>query len=177
VVYRFLNRFWKIILDCANNQKSSQEAIKEAHKLNQKITEDLEKMKFNTTVAAFMEFLNFTSDDKENIGREVIERILILFAPFAPHITEELWQKLGHQDSIHRQSWPEYDSELVKEKMVTLVIQINGKVRDKMEVRTDLSEKEAKELAISRKKVQKWLSGEEVKKTIFVPAKLINFVI
>ena len=176
-VHRFLNRFWKLVLDCVANQKSSQKATMEVHKLNRKISQDLEKMKFNTAVAAFMEFLNFAIDNKKDIGKDIIERMLLLFAPFAVHLTEELWHQLGYKGSIHKQLWPEYDPKLVKEETVTLVIQVNGKVRNKIEVKRDLSEKEARELAISRKKVQKWISGKKIKKVIFVPDKLINFVI
>jgi leucyl-tRNA synthetase len=100
-----------------------------------------------------------------------------LLAPFAPHIIEELWHHLGHEDSIHQQSWPKYDSKLVKEEKITLIIQINGKVRDKVEVKADISEEKAKEIALSREKIQKWIKGKKIKKTIFVPGKLINLVI
>jgi len=176
-VFRFLNRVWKLALYCKNNEKSNKEIIKEIHKLNKKIDEDMEKMKFNTAIAAFMEFLNFVSENKKDIGMDIIERFLILLAPFAPHITEELWHQLGYQESIHRQSWPKYNKELVKEKKITLVIQVNGKVRDKIEIEAGISEKKAKESALSRKKIKKWLKGKKVKNVVFVPGKLINFVV
>ncbi len=176
-VFRFLNRVWDLVLECKENKKSSQRAIKEIHKLNKKIDEDLEATKFNTAVAAFMEFLNFASKNKKEIGRDVIERFLILLAPFAPHITEELWHQIGNKDSIHKQSWPKYDLKLIKEEMITLVIQVNGKVRDKVEVEASISEEKAKELAISREKIKKWIGNKEIKKVIFVPGKLINIVI
>jgi len=102
---------------------------------------------------------------------------LILLAPFAPHITEELWHQLGHRDSIHKQKWPKYNPRLIKEEIITLVIQINGRVRDKIEVEAGISEKKAKELALLSKKVQNWISGKKIKKVIFVPEKLINIVI
>ncbi len=97
--------------------------------------------------------------------------------PFAPHLTEELWQNLGYRDSIHNQSWPKYDSELIKEEVITLIIQINGKLRDKVEVQRDILEERAKELVLSREKVQKWIAGKKIKKIIFVPGKLINIVV
>jgi len=176
-VFRFLNRVWNLVLECKTNKESSQRAIKEIHKLNKKIDEDLEATKFNTAVAAFMEFLNFANLNKKEIGKDTIERFLILLAPFAPHITEELWHFVGHKDSIHKESWPKYDPRLIKEEMITLVIQVNGKVRDKIEVEADISEEKAKELAIPREKIKKWLKDKKIKKVVFVPGKLINIVV
>ncbi|MFQ6049582.1 MAG: leucine--tRNA ligase [Candidatus Paceibacterales bacterium] len=176
-VYRFLSRVWQLVLDCVENKKSNPKAIKEIHKLNKKIDEDLEKMKFNTAIAGFMEFINFATANKKDVGKDIVERMLIILAPLASHITEELWRLLGHKDSIHNQAWPKYDPELVKEEIITLVIQVNGKVRDKIEVKADISEKEAKKLAISRPKMRKWISGKKIKKAIFVPGKLINIVV
>jgi len=188
-VFRFLNRVWKLVLDFKASKKSRDQVIKEIHKLNKKIEEDLEATKFNTAIAAFMEFLNFANlnlegmpsasygASKKEIGRDVIERFLILLAPFAPHITEELWHQLGHRDSIHKQKWPKYNPRLIKEEIITLVIQINGRVRDKIEVEAGISEKKAKELALLSKKIQNWISGKKIKKIIFVPEKLINIVI
>ena len=134
-------------------------------------------MKFNTAISAFMEFLNFAQDNQKEIGRDVIERFLILLAPFAPHITEELWHQLGNKDSIHQQKWPKWDPELVKEEMITLIIQVNGKVRDKVKVKASISEEKAKEIALSSEKIKKWTKGRKIKKVIFVPGKLINIVI
>ena len=176
-VYRFLNRVWNLILECKENRKSSQKAIKEIHKLNKKIDEDLELMKFNTAIAAFMEFINFASSNKKDIGRDVIERMLILLAPFTPHMTEELWQKLAKKDSIHKQKWPRYEPKLVREEKITLIIQVNGKVRDKVEIEANTSKEKAREIAFSREKVKKWITDKEIKKIIFVPGKLINFVV
>jgi leucyl-tRNA synthetase len=175
-VNRFLKRVWDLVLESKGNKKSSPRAIEEIHKLNKRIDEDLGKMKFNTAISAFMEFINFAFKNKKEIGREAIERILILLAPFAPHITEELWHQLGHRDSIHQQKWPEYDLKLIEEKFITLIIQVNGRVRDKIEVEAGIPESKAKELAISREKVKKWISGKKIKKVIFVPKKLINIV-
>jgi len=176
-VHRFLNRIWKLVFDCANNKKSSQKVVKETHKLNKKISEDLEKMKFNTSIAAFMEFINFAIINKKDVGKDVIEDILILLTPFAPHITEELWHSLGKGDLIQKQSWPKYDSKLIKEETITLIIQINGKVRDKVEVDINISEEKAKKLALGREKIKKRIERKKIKKIIFVPQKLINIVI
>ena len=176
-VFIFLKRFWRLVLECEGRKKSDVEIEKAVHKLNKKIDEDLEAMKFNTAISAFMELVNFYLKEKNRVGKDVLERALILFAPFAPHFAEELWQKLGHKDSIHKQKWPKYDPRLIKEEFITLVIQVNGRVRDKIEVEAGISEKKAKELALLSKKIQNWISGKKIKKIIFVPKKLINIVI
>lgn len=176
-VYRFLERFWKLVLESMENEKTGLKTTKALHKLNEKIDRDLEEMKFNTTVAAFMEFLNLASAEKKELGKDTIEKVLILFSPFAPHISEELWERMGHKKSISLEKWPKHDHSLVKDDTISLVIQVNGKVRDKIEADADISEQEAKELAISRKKIITWLADKEVKKVIFIPRKLINIVI
>jgi len=181
-VFRFLNKVWELVLACKDNNKSSKEAIARVHKLNKKVDEDLEKMKFNTAVAAFMEFLNFAFESKKDVGKDVIEKFLILLAPFTPHITEELWHRIATSNeqrvtSIFEERWPKYDSKLVKEEMITLVVQVNGKVRDKIEVKADISEEKAKELVLSREKIKKWTKDKEIKKVIFVPGKLMNIVV
>jgi len=176
-VYRFLDRIWNLVEECKNNIKSDDEAIRLIHKLNKKIDEDLENIKFNTAVAAFMEFLNFATVNKEKIGQDIIERMILLLAPFAPHISEELWHNLGHNDSVHNQKWPQYDPKMIKEERVNLIIQINGRVRDKIEVKVGISEKEAKEIALNQEKVKNWIKNQEIKKVIFVPNQLINFVL
>jgi len=176
-VYRFLQKVWKLVLESDSAQKSSPKIISALHKLNKKIDEDLESTKFNTIIAAFMEFINFCREHRKELGKDVIEKALILLSPFVPHITEELWQILGHKDSISREKWPEYDSELIKDETVDLIIQINGKMRDKIEIISDISEEEAKVVALSQEKIKNWVLDKEIKKVIFVPGKLINIVI
>jgi leucyl-tRNA synthetase len=175
-VARFLEKVWNLVLE-SKNEKSGQNILSEIHKLNKKIDSDLETMKFNTIISSFMEFINFCLENKEEIGKDAIERILLLLAPFAPHITEELWHQLGYEDSIHNQSWPVYDKNMVREDKVILIIQINGKIRDKVEVDKDVSEEEVKRLTLESESVKKWTAGKEIKKIIFVPKKLINIVI
>ena len=176
-VFRFLEKVWKLFSDCQNNKKSSKKATREINKLNKKIDNDMETMKFNTIVAAFMEFINFASENKSEIGRDTIKKIMILLSPFAPHITEELWHQLGNEKSIHNQKWPRYNKKLIKEVKITLIIQVNGRVRDKIEVEASLSEEKAKKLTLEREKVKRWIEGKGIKKIIFVPGKLINIVI
>jgi len=175
-VRRFLEKVWKLTLN-GGGGKSSERVIRAIHKLNKKIDGDIEATKFNTLIAVFMEFANFWQENKKEVSKDIIERFLILLAPMAPHIAEELWQNLGHKKSIFLEKWPEYDPKLVREGIVTLIVQVNGKVRDKIEVEADISEEKAKELAFSQKKIKNWIEGKEIEKVIFVPGKLINIVV
>jgi len=181
-VFRFLNKVWTFILEYIKesknkNVKSSFRAIKEVHKLNKKVDEDVRSMKFNTAISAFMEFLNFALQNKKEVGRDTIERFLVLFAPFSPHLTEELWHKMGYKSSIHSQKWPNYDANLIKDEKKIFIIQVNGKLRDKVEIKSGISKEEAEKLAFSREKIKKWMEGKKIRKTIFVPERLINLIL
>jgi leucyl-tRNA synthetase len=176
-VRRFLERLWNLTLSCSDNKKTSKDVEAALHRLIKKVSEDLDNAKFNTAVAAFMEFLNLIGSNQEKCGKETIKKLLILFAPFAPFITEELWQKIGKKQSIHLQKWLKHDSKFIKEEKIKLVIQINGKVRNIIEVDADISEKEAKEIALAQGKIKKWMAGKEIKKIIFVKGRLINIVV
>jgi leucyl-tRNA synthetase len=202
---RFLKRVWNFVNANLKNKikNDSKENQRLLNKLIKKITEDIGNFKFNTAVSAFMEFLNKSEEQTANISRDFIAKFLILLSPFAPHICEELWSrlqsnrgslrqsressawsgsiksgsKLGRKNTISKESWPKYNPKLVKEEIVTLVIQINGKVRDKVEVNSDIIEEEARKLTLDRERVKTWIEGKEVKKVIFVPGKLINIVV
>jgi len=174
---RFLEKVWDMAQKCAENKQTDKSILRALHGLNKKIDEDLEITKFNTIIAAFMEFINLVQENKEKTGREAIERFLILLSPFAPHTSEELWQMLGRKNSIFQEKWPKPKEKFLKRETITLVIQVNGKVRDKIEVASDVSEEEARTLAISQKNVIKWTEGKQIKKVIFVPEKLINIVL
>ena len=181
--FKFLERTFQFIEECFKNKKSSQKAIKLVHKLNRKIDKDIEKTKFNTSIAAFMKFVNFGLKNKKGIGQDVIKRFLLLFAPFAPHICEELWSKIYPQKykkkgySVFKEKWPKYDLKFIEEEKIELIIQVNAKFRDKIETNSDISQKEAENKARKREKIKKWLGNKKIKKVIFVPKKLINFVI
>jgi leucyl-tRNA synthetase len=173
--YKFLNKIYTLIEEREPDQKSSKKVIKEINKLTKKIGEDLEEMKFNTSIAAFMEFINLCS--KEEVSREERNKIIILLSPFAPHLAEELWKKTGHKESVSLEKWPKYKEELLKEDSINLMIQINGKLRDKMESNINISEEDTTKKVLKREKIKKWIQGKEIKKIIFVPGKLINIVI
>jgi leucyl-tRNA synthetase len=175
-VRRFLDRVWLQVLE-SRSKKSSERISKAVNKLIKKTNEDLAEIKFNTTIAAFMEFSNLCQEFSAEAGQESLEKFLILFSPFAPHLAEELWSELGHKNSILLEKWPEYDKDLIKEETTLLIIQINGKMRDKIEVPAGLSQPEAERLTLEQKKVKNITLGKEIKKIIFVPGKLINIVI
>ncbi|MDP3991230.1 MAG: leucine--tRNA ligase [Candidatus Nealsonbacteria bacterium] len=174
---RFLNKVWQVCFECSKNKKSSPQILRAVHSLNKKIDGDLEIMKFNTIISSFMQFINLAQENKKDVGRETIEKTLILLSLLAPHFAEEVWEKLGHKKSIFFENWPKYDQNIIKKEEVTLIIQINGRVRDKIEVNSDISEREAKALTLSREKVKKYILQKEIKKVVFVPGKLINIVV
>jgi len=176
--YRFLNKVWNLRQKTENNKQrtKNRELEKMVHKTIKKVTEDIENFRFNTAISALMILAN-KMDSNPPPTLINYQLLLKLLAPMAPHFSEELWQKLGNQKSIFLEKWPKYTPKLIEEKVITLIIQVNGKVRDKIEVEADISEEKAKELAFSQKKVKNWIEGKEIKKVIFVPGKLINIVI
>lgn len=182
---RFLEKVWKLF----DGQKpivpieEDRELEKLVHKTIKKVTEDIENFRFNTAISSLMILVN--NFQGKNYGIWYLKTLLLLLAPFAPHTAEELWYKYFSKipnskfqilNSVHNQPWPKYDPKLVKEEIITLVIQVNGKVRDKIEVKAGISEKKAKKLATSREKIKKWIKDKKIKKVFFVPGKLINFV-
>jgi leucyl-tRNA synthetase len=175
---RFLERVWQLKdkVGSGKLEVGGRRILKILHQTIKKVTEDIENFKFNTAVSQLMICAN-ELENEEKIEKGIFENFLKLLAPFAPHFVEEIWQNLGKKQSIFLSSWPKWDENLIKEEMITLIIQVNGKVRDKIEVEANISEEKAKELAISSQKVKKWIEGKEIKKIIFVPGKLINLVI
>ncbi len=184
--FRFLKRVWRLQVEKTAGGEPSEEADRElrrkTHQTIRKVTEDIERFHFNTAVSACMELCNALVAHKETHGsgpalEEGIQALLLLLAPIAPHITDELWGRLGNGGSIHQQPWPHWDEELAAEEVFTLIVQINGKVRDKVEVPVSIGAEEAIELALSREQIQRWLEGREVKKTIYVPGRLVSIVV
>jgi len=191
--YRFLKRIWFLFHNQNKIGPSSQEIKSKLHQLIKKVSDDLETMKFNTAIAAFMEFINFWSLPNEKLSQKEAELFLKILAPFVPHLAEELFQHIRvyprlstfcqrksvsrPRQSVFQERWPAYDKNLLQEKEFELVIQVNGRVRDKIKVGVNISEEEVKNLAQSREKIKKYLASQTIKKVIFVPKKLINFVI
>ena len=187
--FRFLNRVWRIVTEYAESDvaKSSQDSKQEKdlrraiHTAIKEIAEDLEgEYQFNTAVSELMKLNNALSDSKcknSPVYTEGVETLLKLLAPFAPHITEELWHRLGKTDSIHQQAFPEFDAEALVVDEITLVIQIMGKTRGTIQVPANSDKATLEQYARNSEAAQRHLEGKEVKKVIVVPGKLVNFVV
>lgn len=177
---RFLERVWKIKSKIPDSKSESNPKIENLlHKTIKKVTEDIESFKFNTAISALMILLNELEklEHTSNMSRDILATFLKLLAPFAPHISEEIWSELGNEKSIHLEAWPQFNETKIKEENVKIMVQINGKVRAEFEANIDTKEDEAKEKALNMPEVQKWVSGKDIKKVIFVPKKLISLVI
>jgi leucyl-tRNA synthetase len=186
-VSRWLNRVWNLALEDYQPQSEDENARRElertVHQTIKKVTGDMDRLRFNTMIAALMELTNYLSRLKETSPvssanwRSSIENLLLLLAPTAPHMTEELWQRLGHKQSIHNEHWPKWDEALAKEEEITLVVQVNGKLRDRIIVPASTTEVDAKQIAADSTKVKPYLEGKEAVKMIYVPGKLVNIVV
>jgi len=189
---RWLNRVWALVLSEYNlakdmSQESRQKAKRElsriTHQTVKKVTGDLEKIRFNTMIAALMEFTNYLIKAKEDGAvdasdwKEAISILIKLLAPTAPHLAEELWQRSGYNYSIHNQSWPQWDEELAKDEQITLVVQVNGKLRDRITVPASITEAEALWLAEESYKVEGYLKGKDIIKKVYIQGKLVNLVV
>jgi len=141
-------------------------------------------MNFNTAISAIMElsnaayhYLNVTKEADNELLKVVVDNMLLLLSPFAPHMTAELWEHLGHEGFIHEQAWPGYEEEALKQDELTIVVQINGKVRDRVEVSAGIDEAGLREVVLAREKVQEHVVGKEIIKFIVIPKKLVNIVV
>ncbi len=172
---RFLEKAYGLQDKIKGNQKNPG-LVKLIHQTIKKVSEDIEGMKFNTAISALMVLVNAMEKQAE-LSNNDYQALIILLSPFAPHLAEELWQEMGNKKSVLLEKWPEYDRTLIKEEKINLIIQINGQVRDKVQVEAGLSEEQAKAQALELEKIKKWLENKEIKKVIFVQDKLINIVI
>ncbi|MBI4394680.1 MAG: class I tRNA ligase family protein [Candidatus Omnitrophica bacterium] len=182
-VYRFLGRVWRLFADASGslhahilNRKPSEQELRRINRSIKKVTDDIESLKFNTAISALMIFLNDELTQKEH-SREVLEKFLLLLAPFAPHIAEELWQKLGYKETLAYEPWPHYDERYLIEAEVEIVIQVLGKIRSRMIVPKGIDESELKERVLADENVKKSLNGKRVQKMIIVPDRLVNIII
>lgn len=178
--HRFLARVWRLFIDDAGQCKikdgsESAELQKTLHKTIKKVGDDIEAMSFNTAISAMMELTNACYKEP-HIGRKTAETLLLLLAPFAPHIAEELWSRLGHQKSLSYEPWPGYDAALTVDDTVTVSIQVNGKLRGTLEVAKTAKQDEVLALARALDAVQRNIEGKTIRKEIYVPGKIVNFV-
>ena len=186
-VYRFLNRVWVLVQEFIESEKSIEnlsnfeEVQKSRHKTIKKVTEDFHRESLNTAVAALMEFVNdlykFKLEGFSKDWRQVLEDLLKMLTPFAPHISSELWQQLGNNNFIEESGWPEWDEEMLKTSEIQIVVQVNGKLRGKIKISAELEKQQILEKAKQEENVAKFLADKEIVKEIVVPGKLINFVV
>ncbi|MEA4902306.1 leucine--tRNA ligase [Desulfitobacterium sp.] len=197
--FRFLNRVWRLVgqfADAVQGTKgnreqsfgkldaSAKEMRRQTHLTIQKVTSDIgTRFNFNTAVSSIMELVNalylYKEQPKANpeVEREALETIIITLAPFAPHITEELWAGLGYTESIHKQPWPQVDESALVQDEVTVILQVNGKLRDRIQVPAEISAQELEQTVRNLPKLQEWTKGKEIVKVITVPGKLVNVVV
>ena len=184
---RFLDRFWRqATADYAFTDREADDRDREmlgiAHRTVRKVTDDIDRFHFNTTVPALMtlskELQSYLGDEplKESFD-EIIDKMLLLLSPMAPHLAHELWEMRGHDTMLAFEPWPMWDEQLVREETVTMIVQVNGKVRDRIEVSTDITAEEAEEHALSLDKIRGWIDGHEVRKVIVRQPNLVNIVI
>lgn len=171
---RFLEKVWRL-----NSSAWSDLSVDDNFEMNsviKKVSEDIENMSFNTAVSSLMIYTN-TLEKRGGVTKDEYEALLKLLAPFAPHMTEELWGTLGHSESVHATPWPAYDESKLIKSEITMVVQVNGKVRAQIVVSKDQNQDEIEKLALSNADVSKWLEGVEVKKVIVIPGKVVNIVV
>jgi leucyl-tRNA synthetase len=183
-VHNFLNRAWRLIVDDFTGElkdtvKDTVELDAEQefvlHSTIKKVGEDIEKLSFNTAIAQMMIFVNEFTKAKE-IGRDTLEKFLLCLAPFAPHIAEELWAKLGNENSLVGHTYPEFDEAKTQKQEIEYVVQVKSKIRGRIKAAPDMPQAELEELAKKDEKVAAHLEGKDIKKVIYVPNKLINFI-
>ncbi|NTV40985.1 MAG: leucine--tRNA ligase [Candidatus Moranbacteria bacterium] len=176
-VRKFLEKVWKLQEKVSNNQELTTSKSKNIiHKTIKKVTGDIENFRFNTAISQLMILVN-SLEKEQSISVTDYQLLITILSPFAPHIAEELWQKLGNEQSIFLQTWPVAEDKYLKDEEIEMVVQVNGKVRERLMVSPDVTEDEIKETALENEKVKIFIAGKEIKKIIFVPEKLINIVV
>jgi leucyl-tRNA synthetase len=185
-VYRFLSRVWRLFIDdraeavklndTVRDANPDKETLRKLHLTIQKVTDDLDGMRFNTAIAAMMEFTNHLTK-LEVRPRSVLEPFSLILSPFAPHLAEELWQALGHKNTLAYEPWPNYDPALTKADEIEVPVQVNGKIRAKLTVPADVTDAALREAALQDARVIESLGGKAPRKVIVVPRKLVNIVV
>ena len=186
-VVRWLNRVWTLVLEEPAYGQEDAESVRQmrrwTHRTLRRVTDDLDDFRFNTMIAALMEYANYLARAREagpvdrDAWDEALRHLIIMLAPSVPHIAEELWERTGRPYSVHAQRWPQADAELARSETYTLVVQVNGKLRDRFEVPVDIGEAQAKELALASEKVKAHTEGRTIDRVLFVPRRLVNIVV
>jgi leucyl-tRNA synthetase len=171
---RFLDRVWALKDNVVEADAYRAEVESEVHKMIRKVTDDIETLKMNTAIASMMAFINTVGN---TIGKAEYKTLLILLNPFAPHITEEIWEEMGFEGRLNQAKWPEYDEAKCVEATVEIVIQVNGKLKGRMNIPADITAEDAIALAKEQDSVKTQLEGKTVVKELYVPKKLVNIVV
>ncbi|MCK5671965.1 MAG: leucine--tRNA ligase, partial [Spirochaetales bacterium] len=175
-VHRFLDRVWRVSEREMSDEKPTEELVKILHQTIKKVSQDTSNLEFNTAIAQMMIFINEVFKSPV-LYKDIWEPFILLLSPYAPHLGEELWQKLGHKDSLAYADWPEWDEELIKESVMEIVIQVNGKLRAKLELPAGTSKDETEKTAFENEKIKSYTEGKTIVKVIVVPDKLVNIVV
>ena len=185
-IYRFINRVWTLVqeFDAADKSFTGNDAqvVRAQHKTARKVTDDIRRQSFNTAIAALMEYVNELYKLKvdgfsDTVWREALSALAQLISPFAPHVAEELWQQLGHEGLIQETMWPQWDDAYLVSDTITVIVQVNGKLRAKLEVASDATKETIEQQALANDHVQTFVGGKEPKKIIYIPGKLVNIVV
>ena len=185
---RWLNRVWDLCTRDASSlrqgtEEGTREVVRQTHKTVKRVIQDVDGFHFNTALAGMMEFTNFLAkswdrgDADAASWSKAVEALVLLLAPLAPYVSEELWERSGHSYSVHQQALPTWDEEQTRDEEVTLVLQVNGKVRDKITVPADLTEDDARTLVEQSANVHRYIEGKEIRKVVYVPGRLLNVVV
>jgi len=173
---RFLEKVWVLVHEAAaKGGKGTAEAVQKLHRTIRKVSADTEALQYNTAIAAMMEYLNELKHGEVN--RELIEPLVIMLAPYAPHIAEEMWEILGHEGTVFQASWPAYDERLASAGDVEIAVQVNGKLRSRLTVPRGMAEKDVLARVLADEAVKKFVDGQKVKKVIYVQDRLVNLVV
>ena len=181
-IARFLRRAYSLAASSESSGTADpKEMDRRTARMVKKVTEDLEAFRFNTALAALMEHTNYLLAVRDRVGEaeweDTLRTFILALAPFAPYHAEEMWALMGQPYSVHEQGWPGWDESLIAEEEITLIVQVNGKLRDRIEAPADVSEEIARDLALASAKVRPHVEGREIRKAIYVPGRLVNFVV
>ncbi len=178
-IQRFLNRVWQLVMRHQDSLPSNELDVESQRRLHQtiyKVREDIQALKYNTAIATLMSYLN-TLEAKEHLSQAEIKPYVLMLAPFAPHITEELWSRMGESYSIHQQPFPQANPEFLTQAQVTISVQINGRTRTTLQLAPDASQEEAIALATQSESLQRYINEQEVRRVVYVPGRVLNLVV
>jgi leucyl-tRNA synthetase len=179
---RFLNRVWRLVVaddqlnPALSDAAPSGELERELHAAIKEVTGDVDALRFNTAISALMVLVNALTDAKP-LPRRAVEALILLLAPLAPHLCEELWERLGHRESLADAAWPSFDPKVLEAAELILAVQINGKVRGRVTIPADASQEQLRAVVMADEQIKKFIDGQSIKQFIVVPKRLINIVV